>query len=268
MKPNLDRARAVRVMDRAATLGAIAVVPIIFVEQAATDPGLLAAAEMLNWWIWWVFVADAAVSLLVIGRPWLKRRSAWISILVIVVSYPGLGELLAGTRLVRAGRLVRLGRASRIVTALRLTRLAAVASRATIGLGRLLDPAALPYVAFLVLLVVSIGGAALYLIEFEPGVLGFEDALWWAVTTVTTVGYGDIIPHSSAGRVVAVVVMVVGIAFTSLLTAQIAAYLNRKGQDALEGDVLAEIRLLAGRIEDLSRDVRRLEDTVGGRGGD
>jgi voltage-gated potassium channel len=48
------------------------------------------------------------------------------------------------------------------------------------------------------------------------------DALWWAVTTITTVGYGDRFPMSSAGRAVAVVLMIAGIAMFGVITATIA----------------------------------------------
>ncbi len=67
--------------------------------------------------------------------------------------------------------------------------------------------------------------------------------------TVTTVGYGDITPSSTSGRVIAVIVMLVGIAFTSLLTAQIAAYLTRQDQDELEKDIDADIARLEGKLD-------------------
>ncbi len=47
--------------------------------------------------------------------------------------------------------------------------------------------------------------------------LSVEDGMWWAIVTVTTVGYGDIVPHTEAGRAVAVVVMVTGIGTAALL---------------------------------------------------
>jgi voltage-gated potassium channel len=49
------------------------------------------------------------------------------------------------------------------------------------------------------------------------------DGIWWSVVTVTTVGYGDIYPTSVAGRIIAMLVMFVGIGFLSVLTATIAS---------------------------------------------
>ena len=48
------------------------------------------------------------------------------------------------------------------------------------------------------------------------------DGIWWSVSTVTTVGYGDVYPESDAGRVIAMAIMLVGIGFVALLTAFIA----------------------------------------------
>ena len=82
----------------------------------------------------------------------------------------------------------------------------------------------------------SVGIGVLFLVLFcSIGVLAFErdtpganihtgnDALWWAMTTVTTVGYGDKVPVSGEGRVIGIVLMVGGVAMFSVLTALIAA---------------------------------------------
>jgi hypothetical protein len=57
--------------------------------------------------------------------------------------------------------------------------------------------------------------------------------LWWAAETVSTVGYGDVVPHATAGRVLAVVVMVTAIAFVTVVTAAITAALIERGRHRL-----------------------------------
>jgi voltage-gated potassium channel len=59
----------------------------------------------------------------------------------------------------------------------------------------------------------------------------FADALWWAVVTITTVGYGDMVPITLAGRAVAFVLMLGGIAFFSGMTANLASFLI-KGKES------------------------------------
>lgn len=61
----------------------------------------------------------------------------------------------------------------------------------------------------------------------NPNVHSFRDGVWWAMVTVTTIGYGDIYPVTTVGRAIAVVLMVVGIGTVSLFTGMIAAGLLR-----------------------------------------
>jgi voltage-gated potassium channel len=58
-----------------------------------------------------------------------------------------------------------------------------------------------------------------------PQITNFSDAVWWTLSTVTTVGYGDIVPNSPAGRVVGMVLMVIGIGIMTAFISQISATL-------------------------------------------
>ncbi len=62
----------------------------------------------------------------------------------------------------------------------------------------------------------------------------FPDAVWWSITTITTVGYGDRYPISGTGRVVAVGLMVAGIALLGVVTATLASWLIRRVTEADE----------------------------------
>jgi voltage-gated potassium channel len=59
----------------------------------------------------------------------------------------------------------------------------------------------------------------------------FADGLWWAVTTVTTVGYGDRFPTTTEGRLLAVVLMFMGISLVGVITASVAAWFVKMSQD-------------------------------------
>jgi len=84
--------------------------------------------------------------------------------------------------------------------------------------------------------------------------------LWWAIQTTTTVGYGDLVPASVAGRIIAAFVMVVGIAFITVSTAAItSAFLEAaRRRRATEGDnpLMAEMRELRHQVEALTAEVR------------
>jgi voltage-gated potassium channel len=75
--------------------------------------------------------------------------------------------------------------------------------------------------------------------------------IWWAVGTVSTVGYGDVVPIELSGRLVASAAMIVGIAFISLLTATVASALvasSAKDEEVKEEDLLDAIRRVEGRL--------------------
>jgi voltage-gated potassium channel len=72
--------------------------------------------------------------------------------------------------------------------------------------------------------------------------------IWWAIGTVTTVGYGDVVPVELAGRIVAAFVMVVGIAFLSLITATVASALVSQTEAREAGDD-GDLAAVLGRIE-------------------
>jgi voltage-gated potassium channel len=130
----------------------------------------------------------------------------------------------------------------RSVRLLRLLRLARLAAFATTGLHEargILRHRGLNWVLLIVLVLNLVAAAAV--LEFERdhpegNISSYPDALWWAVTTITTVGYGDRFPMSPAGRGVAVVLMIAGIALFGVITATIAAYfVEQKAEDDLGG---------------------------------
>lgn len=69
----------------------------------------------------------------------------------------------------------------------------------------------------------------LYALESDvnPKLLTFVDALWWSVSTVTSVGYGDIVPVTTTGKFMGMITMIVGTAFFGSFTALFAASLLR-----------------------------------------
>lgn len=86
----------------------------------------------------------------------------------------------------------------------------------------------------------------------------FGDALWWAMTTVTTVGYGDRFPLTSTGRFVAGGLMLAGIALLGIVTASLASWLLDKVREVEEESQAATRR----DVEDLTAEVRALRDRL------
>jgi voltage-gated potassium channel len=118
---------------------------------------------------------------------------------------------------------------------------------------RLLSAEGVRDAAVLAVLTVLGGGAAFKAVETEQPLTTW-DGVWWAATTVTTVGYGDVSPTTDAGRVIAMVVMVVGIGFVALLTAAAAERFIRRGGDPPAVD--ARLEEVSARLAAIERRLR------------
>jgi voltage-gated potassium channel len=223
--------------------------PLIVDLSEAADAAIVA----VDWFIWSAFAFEYVVRLVLTERRWHFVRREWPDLLIIVLPF------LRPLRIVRSARALRL---------LRLSRLAAVLAEATQETRRLLVRHKLHY-ALLATAVVVIG-CALLVYGLEDGSGGpidnVGDALWWSITTVTTVGYGDTFPTTAAGRGVGAVLMLTGIALFGVLTANLAAFMLERGAGAEEaqeepiGARLARIEAQLAVLTDALADLRPERD--------
>jgi voltage-gated potassium channel len=177
------------------------------------------------------------------------RRWQWmidhpLEPLVVLLTPPIMPASLQLARLLRLLRLLRLVQVVRKVSSGQTLRLAA-----------------------LIAVLTAFGGGAAFA-SAEGQQVSASDGVWWAATTMTTVGYGDLYPHTDEGRFIAV--MVVGIGFVAVPTAAIAqrfvdVAVREKIEQAEQAlaatdvEVLGEIRAIRGRFE-------RLESSIARRG--
>lgn len=107
-------------------------------------------------------------------------------------------------------------------------------------------------------LVIAACGLGYYL--FDPGIASLQEGLWLAFTTAATVGYGDVVPSTTGSRVFSVIVVIVGFAVFSLVTASISALMVGRQERRLEHEILHDIhqqmRLMRGDIDALRRDLQ------------
>ncbi|MEU2348862.1 ion channel [Modestobacter sp. NPDC049651] len=202
-------------------------------------PGwLLATLHVVTLIAWPVFLADYVLRLALADDRWRFVRTNWID---------GVAVLLPLLRPLRILSLIRVARVidRRLTTSLH---------------GRVAA-----YVSLTASLVVFM--AALAELDAERGAPGatiddFGDALWWAFTTITTVGYGDRYPVTGQGRLVAVLLMVAGIALLGVVTAAVASwFVGRVAEAAQADDDRADERVRAevlAQVGLLTEEVRRL----------
>ena len=218
-----------RFLDGSVILAAVATVPIIVLQ---TSGHTSAAVVAIDWVIWAIFAIDLAAGVAGGRRPRLRRV---LDAVIVVTSFPLLPDLLSTTRLIRLTRLFR------------VIRVVAVVGRAVPALRATAGRTGFLYLAGTVLLIVIAGAGILTIVE--PETAGFWSAVWWALVTTTTVGYGDIAPVSLPGRVIAVVLMVCGISLIAALSASIAAYFV--GSDSDE-----RLRRIETRLERIEQELK------------
>jgi voltage-gated potassium channel len=111
-----------------------------------------------------------------------------------------------------------------------------------------------PYLIAVMLLIMAAATLAVEILS-PNSFQSWGDAAWWAATTVTTIGYGDVVPGTSGGRVIAVFVMFASVATISLTTAVLTATFIAYQQRRLGPDTARHEEL----VETLARIERQLE---------
>jgi voltage-gated potassium channel len=106
-------------------------------------------------------------------------------------------------------------------------------------------------IAEFTLLATLAGGTLAWLID-RADFPSLGTGLWWALQTVTTVGYGDVTPTHTEGRVIATLVMLAGIGFLAVITASITATFVENARERLmdqgESDVVRELKEISARL--------------------
>ena len=112
-----------------------------------------------------------------------------------------------------------------------------------------------PYLAAATVMLALAAGLVMTLVD-EKDFPSYGTAVWWAIVTLATVGYGDVVPTTPAGRLVASAVIVLGVTFLAFLTATVTSYFVSSDQQAAKRRELEEreatdreLRELVERIE-------------------
>ncbi len=185
-------------------LGSVLAVVLESVHSIRTDYGQLLTE--VEWIFTLLFSAEYLLRLLSVGRPVKYATSFFgvVDLLAVVPTYislvlPGSHYLLV----IRVLRILRIFRILKLVQYLSEARLLTQALRAS--------SRKITVFLFAVLTMVIIFGSLMYVIEGEVnGFTSIPRSIYWAIVTMTTVGYGDISPHTNLGQVVASLVMVLG----------------------------------------------------------
>jgi voltage-gated potassium channel len=150
----------------------------------------------------------------------------------------------------RIARIIRITKVSRLS---HLGRLVGVSGKMTNRLSDFLKINGFINVLYTSLILIILSSLTFSYAENLP----LPESLWWAFVTATTVGYGDVAPHTVLGKLAAILLMFLGIGFISLLTSTITEYFNRNTvHEQTEMD--EKIDLLLQKIDHLEKQVSEL----------
>jgi voltage-gated potassium channel len=218
---------------------ALFVVALFLAELGGLIPNAwLPLAHSFDTGVLVIFALDYGVRFILAKEKWAFIKSNILD-LVAILPFSSVFRMARVARVVRLTRLTRMTRATRLARAL---------SRLGVGLKKIrafLQTNGLIYALYATGFIVVAGSLALMLVESEGLTIG--DALWWGVVTVTTVGYGDLVPQTAAGRLIGTLLMFTGIGVLSFATASVATYFMAPEK----GSSHSVPRQLISRLEDL-----------------
>jgi voltage-gated potassium channel len=217
-------------------LALLMVAVLLLPEIMTLSPEVVGNLDLLDWFIYACFATDFVIKLYLAPSVGEHLRRNWLDVIILAL------PLLRLLRIVRGSRLIRLLRAVRVLTFLSVWAKHLRGILAKRGLNIVL-------LATLGLVLISAGLVAAVERDAGGSIKEFGDALWWAAATVTTVGYGDAFPVTVEGRGVAMFLMLIGIVFFGILTANIAAYFVESNDQGSIDALNEKLDLVLGRLD-------------------
>lgn len=144
----------------------------------------------------------------------------------------------------------RLARLGRLAIVFRLVRLVGFTGK----LNRLLQTSGLVYIIYTSIAILIIS-AAMYSVSEH---VSFDNSLWWAIATATTIGYGDISPHTALGKFAAILLMIIGIGFVGVLTSSLTNFFLRDHTNDRTQVILDKLNELEKSNRELKHEVQEL----------
>lgn len=204
--------------------------------------------QITDWIIWLFFVLETVVLTSLVKNKLHYLRSNWMNLLIISMGLP----LLWGG-----------GTYAAVLRSLRLLLIFPLLLNTTIAVRKVLMRNYLGSVLLVALAFTLLSG--LLMAGIDPSIENVWEGIWWAWVTVATVGYGDTVPQSVAGKVFGAVVILFGVGFFSLLTASFSAYFVSRGEIEIEEEEIEEINQLYDierRIDGMEKTLQRIENRL------
>ncbi|WP_429971191.1 ion channel [Fructilactobacillus sp. Tb1] len=143
----------------------------------------------------------------------------------------------------KAFRLTKILKVTKLVKLTRLLRFIGISGKLKTKVTKFLKTNGFIYMLLIVSVILVISALLFSVTEN----MSFERALWWSITTSTTVGYGDVSPHTKLGKIIAIILMLVGISFVGILTSTFTSFFTSENN---EKSIPDEIRKYKSLLDD------------------
>lgn len=223
--------------------GILAITSVIF---AIIDirSGLSSWQQYVDLSIWIIFVIDYAARLILSQSKKIFIKNNVLDLIAII-------PFNSALRILRSFKFLRLLKFMKI---LKMARLIALLGRFFKKIKTFLDINGFKYILLFSIVLIFIGGLSISYIDNKT----LSDGIWWAFVTTTTVGYGDISPSTNIGRIIACILMIVGVGLIGSLTSTITSYFMKFGskqETYISNDKVNMVLKLYNELNDDEKDM-------------
>ncbi|GAB5605303.1 potassium channel family protein [Sideroxyarcus sp. TK5] len=203
-----------------------------------------AVARIADWLVWLAFLLETVILTTQVRDKRSYLFGNWLNILIITAGFPYFWQYAPLIGLLRSVRLVLV-----VALLLRMSR----SARKLLSQHKLGTTLIVAFVAMVL--------SGIIMSRVDPSIGDVWDGMWWAWVTMATVGYGDVVPHTGAGRLFASLVVLFGVVLISLLTANLAAFFIGSDVEKIETEEKESERLLKEISARLARVEQMLEES-------
>lgn len=214
----------------------------ILIQWYMEKRGLISSSltDISDMLIWLFFILETAVLTTLVNNKWRHLRNNWINLVIIILGIPIIWGISTYAGALRSLRLLLM-----VAILVNISETARqILSRNHLGTTLLISAG-----------IIIIGG--IMIAGIDPAIGSIGKGLWWAWVTVTTVGYGDVVPSSDAGKLFGAFLILLGIGLFSLLTASFSAFFISKEETARNLD-----QEIINRLEKIGQRLDRLENNL------
>ncbi len=232
----------------------LGVVLLILVEWYLAAKGMSSPrlSRIVDYIVWFSFLGETLLLTYLVQDKWLYLRSNWLNLVIIVAGIPVLWGNFDYYQYVGVLRSLRLLVAVQIFINLSGT-LRSLLARNHLGTTLLISA------VFIVIAGILAAG-------IDSGIETPWDGIWWAWVTVTTVGYGDVVPVTGPGKILGAILILLGIGLFSLLTASFSVFFISQSEDQVGEEIAEELETteyqMLQRLEKIEQRLDSLEQLI------